>query len=151
MPLWKNKIKSFLVNLELTVVSLIVIIPVIWIVMSSFNKGKGLASASLLPKAFTMKNYIQLFNETEFLRWFLNSFQVASLNAVISVMLILLTAWVISRFNFRGKKMGSELLKNRLTLFVCRFQSEPGGYKVGILNLSGSMCRYGSRWCSQWT
>ena len=104
--MWKNKIKSFLVNLELTVVSLIVIIPVIWIVMSSFNKGKGLASASLLPKAFTMNNYIQLFNETEFLRWFLNSFQVASLNAVISVMLILLTAWVISRFNFRGKKMG---------------------------------------------
>jgi arabinogalactan oligomer/maltooligosaccharide transport system permease protein len=102
----KKHIKAFLVNLELSLVSLIVIIPVIWIVMSSFNEGKGLMTSSVLPKKITIDNYISLLRDTDYLIWFKNSLSIAVLNAFVSVILILITAWVVSRFNFKGRKSG---------------------------------------------
>jgi arabinogalactan oligomer/maltooligosaccharide transport system permease protein len=102
----KRKIKVLLVNLELTVVSLLVIIPVAWIILSSFNEGRGLMSSSLIPKKLTLDNYVSLFQDTDYLTWFKNSFSIALLNAFVSVILILITSWVVSRFNFRGKKTG---------------------------------------------
>lgn len=103
----KRRIKAFLVNFELALVSLIVIIPVIWIVMSSFNVGEGLmSSTAIIPKKLTLNHYVSLLRDTQYLHWFKNSFSIATLNAFTSVILILITAWVVSRFKFRGRKTG---------------------------------------------
>lgn len=102
----KRKLKAFLVNLELILVCIIVIVPVIWIVMSSFHQGKGLMTSSLLPKKMTFDNYISLFRDTDYLIWFKNSLFIALLNSFVSVILIMITAWVVSRFHFRGRKSG---------------------------------------------
>jgi arabinogalactan oligomer/maltooligosaccharide transport system permease protein len=104
--MFKKRLKMILVNGELLLVSLLVLIPVVWIIMSSFNKGQGLSTASFLPKELTLDNYINLFRETEFVKWFINTIKIAILNAAISVVLILITAWVLSRFHFKGKKQG---------------------------------------------
>ncbi len=104
--MWKRRVKAVLINAELILVSIIVLIPVVWIVMSSFNKGQNLSTASFLPKELTLSNYRKLFQETDFGNWFLNSLSIATLNALISVVLILLTAWILSRFKFKGKKTG---------------------------------------------
>lgn len=102
----KKHLKVILVNLELIVTSLIVIIPVIWIVMSSFNDGTGLATSSLIPKKLTLDNYRRLFQETNYVTWFKNTISIAVVNAFVSVILILITAWVVSRFKFKGRKTG---------------------------------------------
>lgn len=102
----KKYIKTILINLELIIVSLIVLVPTFWIVISSFNEGTGLASSSLVPKKLTIGNYIRLFTETNYLHWFQNSLSVALLNAIVSVGLILITSWVLSRFQFKGKRTG---------------------------------------------
>ena len=104
--MWKRRVKAVLINAELILVSIIVLIPVVWIVMSSFNKGQNLSTASFIPKELTLSNYTKLFQETDFGNWFLNSLSIATLNALISVTLILLTAWILSRFKFKGKKTG---------------------------------------------
>ena len=104
--MWKRRIKTILVNAELVLMSLIVLIPVVWIVLSSLNEGQNLSTSSFLPKTFTVDNYKRLLTDTEFVSWFVNSFNIAILNAFISVILILITAWVLSRFKFRGKKTG---------------------------------------------
>jgi arabinogalactan oligomer/maltooligosaccharide transport system permease protein len=101
-----RKIKSFLINLEMIIVCLIVIIPVIWIVMSSFNVGSGIMTSSLLPKKMTFENYVDLIKDTDYLIWFKNSLSIATLNALLSVILIMITAWVVSRFKFKGRKTG---------------------------------------------
>ena len=49
--------------------SLIVLVPVIWIVMSSFQPGSSLFSSSILPKGFTLQHYKDLFTETKFPMW----------------------------------------------------------------------------------
>lgn len=102
----KKKISSFLIHIELILVALFVLLPIVWIVTSSFQIGNGLASATLLPKEFTINNYKRLFIDTNYSSWFMNSFLIAALNATISVILIMLTAWVMSRFRFTGRKIG---------------------------------------------
>src|SRR5512138_2747408 len=102
----KKRINSFLVHLELIVVALLVLIPIVWIVLSSFNPGDSLASSSLIPKKFTLDNYERLFIGTNYLVWFKNSFLIAALNAIVSVVLIMITAWIVSRFHFKGRRSG---------------------------------------------
>lgn len=114
----KKKIKTILVHAELILVSVIVLIPVFWIVMSSFNAGQSLSTAGFLPKQLTLDNYRDLFLHTKFTYWFLNSLEVASLNAFCSVILIVLTSWIMSRFSFKGKKTGLLTLLV-LSMFPC--------------------------------
>ena len=102
----KSVMGWILVHLELIAVALFVIVPIFWIIISSFNKGNGLASATLIPKELTLDNYKNLFLNTNYAKWFKNSFVIAVLNAVISVALIMLTAWIMSRFQFKGRKTG---------------------------------------------
>ena len=102
----KKKLASFFIHLELVVVALFVLVPIVWIVASSFNVGNSLATASLIPKQLTFDNYVRLFKESNYIKWFLNSLSVALLNTFISVLLIMITAWILSRFNFKGKKTG---------------------------------------------
>jgi len=100
-----KRIKAILINLELALVSLIVLIPTVWIILSSFSDSVGLSS-SLIPKKLTLGNYKRLLVETHYMEWFKNSFSIALLNSFVSVILILITAWVLSRFSFKGKKTG---------------------------------------------
>lgn len=100
----KKRIESILVHIELIIVALFVLIPVFWIIMSSFNVGDGLASATFIPKKLTLNNYKRLFTDTNYLEWFKNSFAIAILNALVSVFFIVVTAWIMSRFEFKGRK-----------------------------------------------
>ncbi len=100
----KKKITSALVHLELILMCLIVLAPIILIVLSSFSNTTSLAASTLIPTEFTLNNYVRLLEETPYLTWFWNTLVIAVSNAVISVFVILITAWIMSRFNFRGKK-----------------------------------------------
>ncbi len=132
----KRKINWLLVHLELFVVALLVILPIFWIILSSFNEGNGLASASLIPKELTWDNYRRLFSETNYGKWFMNSFLVAALNAVISVLLIMVTAWIMSRFRFKGRKTGlmSILLLSMFPTFLSMTAIYTLFWNFGLLN-----------------
>lgn len=131
-----KKVKAILVNAELILVSIIVIIPIIWIVLASFNKGDGLSTSSLIPKHLTFENYVNLFKKTNYMTWFINTLEVALLNTVVSVSLIMVTAWIMSRFNFKGKKT-SLLLILILSMFPS-FLSMTAIYTLfNMLNLIG--------------
>ena len=106
MARFKKYIISSFLHLELILVSLIVLIPIFWIVISSFNASSGLASATLIPEKLTVNNYVKLFTETKYVMWFGNTLKIAIVNSAVSVMIVMVTAWVMSRFNFKGKKTG---------------------------------------------
>ncbi|MGL5761416.1 MAG: sugar ABC transporter permease, partial [Cetobacterium sp.] len=50
------------------------------------------------------KHYINLFKETDFPLWYWNTFRIAIANMCISVVITTLTAYVFSRYKFKGKK-----------------------------------------------
>lgn len=100
-----KKVSSFLIHLELIVMALLILLPICWIILSSFQAGSGLASSSFIPDKLTFDNYTRLFRDTQYAHWFVNSFEIALLNAVVSVLLIVVAAWIFSRFNFKGRKV----------------------------------------------
>lgn len=102
----KKKIKAVLIHAELILMSMIVIVPILWIVLASFQEGNALSSASLIPHRLTLDNYRRLLQDTGYPIWFRNTFMIAVVNAAVSVTLIMVTAWVLSRFDFRGKRTG---------------------------------------------
>ena len=106
MAKFKKVFVAALLHLELIIVSLLVLIPIVWIVSSSFNNSSSLASATLIPEKWTLANYARLFRETKYGSWFANTLKIAVVNSAVSVTIVMITAWVMSRFRFRGKKAG---------------------------------------------
>lgn len=99
-------IKTFLIYAILISIALLVLVPIVWIVGSSFNPSSSLMSATAFPKNPTASHYSQLFKETKFAAWYLNTLKIALINMVISVILTMLTSYAFARFQFKGKKVG---------------------------------------------
>ncbi|MGL5230084.1 MAG: sugar ABC transporter permease [Cetobacterium sp.] len=99
-----KKFELMFVYILLIIVSILVLLPVCWIVLASLQEGNSLFSSTLIPKTITFKHYVSLFKETDFLLWYWNTFKIAIANMCISVLITTLTAYVFSRYNFKGKK-----------------------------------------------
>lgn len=98
----KKKILTFAIHAELVLMSIVVIIPVMWILLSAFQSGNNVGSLDFTSLSF--KNFKRLFDETSYALWFLNTLKIALISTVFSVFLIMLTSWVMSRFKFKGRK-----------------------------------------------
>lgn len=88
----------------LILISVLILAPVVWIVGSSLNPGTSLFSSSIIPKEPTLQHYRDLFTETDYKIWYLNTLKIATINMILSVILTTLTAYVFSRFRFKGRK-----------------------------------------------
>ena len=76
----RKHIKMFFTYLELIIVAIIVLIPVLWIVGSSFGNSSSLANAKMIPENPTIQNYVNLFKDTNFKLWYGNTLKVATVN-----------------------------------------------------------------------
>lgn len=99
-------IEKIILYAILVMLCIITLTPVIWIVLSSFQSGTSLFSSSIIPKNPTLIHYKELFTETDFPKWYMNTFKIATINMVLSVILTTLTAYAFSRFKFKGRKQG---------------------------------------------
>lgn len=99
----ENKAITLLIYLFLIALSVICLFPVLWIVSASFNTGDALYSSSLLPKELTLKHYRHLFEKTDYVLWFWNTFKIACMNMLASLIVITTAAYAVSRFRFAGR------------------------------------------------
>ncbi|MGN0452921.1 MAG: sugar ABC transporter permease [Ruminococcus sp.] len=91
----------------LTVISVVWLFPVVYIILISFRGEQGFYSPNFFPKSFTFDNYIKVITDTStfyYVRWFLNTLKVAVLSCLLSTIIILSTAFVLSRIRFNGRK-----------------------------------------------
>ncbi|MBO3734367.1 sugar ABC transporter permease [Glycomyces niveus] len=100
----RDRVTTALLHLQLLAVAVVVVFPLLWVVGSSFGPGGGLANAGPIPADATLDNYAELFTQTDYGRWYLNSLYVAVLNMAGSVALSALCGWVFARIRFRGRK-----------------------------------------------
>jgi arabinogalactan oligomer/maltooligosaccharide transport system permease protein len=100
----RDRVTTALLHLQLLAVAAVVVFPLLWVVGSSFGPGGGLANAGPIPADATLDNYAELFTQTDYGRWYLNSLYVAVLNMAGSVALSALCGWVFARIRFRGRK-----------------------------------------------
>ena len=81
--------------------------PVAWIISLSFkSEGEtGAGSAQFLPKEPTFDNYKAIIDNPDFTRALINSFGIALIATVLSVIFATLAAYAIARLEFTGKRL----------------------------------------------
>ncbi|TCZ74700.1 sugar ABC transporter permease [Paenibacillus albiflavus] len=108
----KNRRKENLIRLTfsyilLTIIAICCLYPALWVIVSSMRPGTALFSPTFLPKKLTLEHYSELFNSTSIMfgRWYLNTLKIAFLTMLFSSALVLMTAYSLSRFRFKGRKI----------------------------------------------
>ncbi|MCR5753460.1 MAG: ABC transporter permease subunit [Acetatifactor sp.] len=90
----------------LTILSVIWLFPILWILLTSFRAEQGYYVGYFIPRGFTFDNYLNLFKNNSvipFARWWTNTFIVAVCWCVFNTLIILGTAYVLSRTRFQGR------------------------------------------------
>lgn len=88
----------------LVLTSIAVIYPIYWIVLGALNPGASLFRTSIVPTGLTFNHFRDLFENTDYLLWYKNTLFVATMNMVLSTILVVLSAYAFSRFRFPGRR-----------------------------------------------
>ncbi|KQR02643.1 sugar ABC transporter permease [Arthrobacter sp. Leaf145] len=106
----------------LTVLSAIVLIPVAYIFLASVNSDIGVANGEFWPSTFSLENYTKIWSSVGLAKGLGNSVLVAGATAVVSAAMSVSIAYVLVRYQFRGRL---SILRGLLAL-----QSVPGTLMV---------------------
>ena len=108
---------KFLTYSILIIVSLIFVFPCFWLVISCFSKSGDMYSFNgFFPSEYSFDSFKLLFTDTvmyNYISWFANTLFVAIVSSLLGTVLVILTAYTISTFEFRGRKA---LMKGALVL-----------------------------------
>lgn len=100
----RERLTLFLIYLVLTVTAIAVIYPIYWIILGALNPGSSLFRTSMMPTGLTFDHFRDLFVNTDYLNWYRNTLFVATMNTILSTVLIVMTAYAFSRFRFPGRR-----------------------------------------------
>lgn len=103
----RKTIGNIFVYIILTALSIIWLSPIVWIVLISFKKDKGMYMSTLFPKEYWFGNYKKLFTDTNIINFpqmFLNTLIIAIFCCIISTFFVLCVSYVMSRMRFRMRR-----------------------------------------------
>lgn len=102
-----KKIRDIASYVVLIVLSFIWLIPIFWVVMTSFRAEPGSYTSYFFPKSLTLNNYVKLLTDNSqfyFMKWFGNTLFVAVFSCIISTFFVLSVSYVMSRMRFKMRK-----------------------------------------------
>ena len=93
--------------------------PILWMFFSSIKSNTEIFSLppKLFPKEFTLKAYRAIFSDPTKVRFFLNSYLVATVVTILTLLVSILAGYSFSRYSFK--------LKKPLNLFIISTQAVP--------------------------
>jgi len=101
-------LKTVLHNGFLAILGGFWLIPIVWLILTSFSTEQGVNIRRFVPETWTLDNYINLFfhpdSVANFPRWFLNTLIVAIFTFIISTMFVLMVSYAMSRMRFKMRK-----------------------------------------------
>lgn len=123
---------SVITHSALIVVSLIFLFPCLWLILASFSKSGSIYTyEGFFPSEYSLDTFKTLFTDTamyNYPRWFMNTLQIAIFSSLIGTFLVILTAYTMSRFQFKSRK---KIMKG--TLILGMFPSFMGMIAVYII------------------
>ena len=112
-----SRIDSIVTHVILIAVCFVFVFPVLWLVMASFSKSGSIYDIEgFFADSLSLSSYKTLFTDTkmyDYPNWLKNTLFVSVFSSLIGSTLVLLTAYTISRFQFKGRKT---LMKSTLVL-----------------------------------
>lgn len=103
-----NVTLSYIVLITMVI---LIIFPLFVTVLSAFNGDNTLYSTSLIPKNFTLTgNYERLFEETEYVSWYRNTFILSLSTMVIGTTIVTIFSFIFSRYRYKGRHFSLTML-----------------------------------------
>ncbi len=98
-----RRIANLLIHIMLAVLAVIWVLPIVWIVLTSFRAEAGAYTTTFLPQGYTLDNYIRLLtdrNVLNFPKMFTNTLIISIFSCVISTFFVLSVSYSLSRMRF---------------------------------------------------
>lgn len=99
------KTGKFLPYLILIIGAIVMIFPFIWMLSTSLKAPMDIFNLNIIPDRPTLANYIQILEESMFIKWFLNSIIIAVITTISVIFFDTLVGYIIAKFDFFGKKL----------------------------------------------
>ena len=99
-----RRLANTVIYIVLILITVIWLFPFFGIVMESFKVNTQMMDGELFPGKFGFDNYIRLFNETDFLKWFGNTALMGVATALFQTLFVLMMSYALSRLRFKGRK-----------------------------------------------
>ena len=99
-----RRLSNGVIYVVLTVITLVWLFPFFGIVMESFKVNTTAMDGELFPEKFGFDNYVRLFTQTDFLKWFKNTAIMGIATAAFQTIFILAMSYTLSRLRFKGRK-----------------------------------------------
>ncbi len=98
-------------GLFLALVCIVVVIPIWNVVVTSFAQDKDVMGGVylLIPKSFTLKNYLKIFN-SGYMRGFYNSMFIAVVGTAIAMMITVPLGYALAQKKLMGRKIIMRLI-----------------------------------------
>ncbi|MCI9539663.1 MAG: sugar ABC transporter permease [Lachnospiraceae bacterium] len=103
----KKLITNTACHILLAILSVVWVLPIFYVILTSFRKEGGSYKSYIWPRGFTLDNYINLFsgnNSINFSRWFTNTLVIAIFSTILSAFFVLCVSYVMSRLRFKMRK-----------------------------------------------
>lgn len=104
----KKQVRFVLRHVVLLLLAAIWLVPIVWLVVTSFSGYKGINTAHFFPQTWSLDNYITLFlkpdSVVQYKAWFTNTLVIAIFTCIISTILVLMVAYTMSCLRFKGRK-----------------------------------------------
>lgn len=113
-----NRTSSIILhNVLIGALALFWLIPIIWLVCTSFSAYSGMNTSTFFPKEWSIIHYKKLFTPdtvAQFPQWFMNTLIIAIFTCIISTMFVLMVAYATSvmRFPMRKPLMNMAVILN---------------------------------------
>lgn len=151
----KQKTQLLLINVFLSFVCLLALIPILYSFLLSVSSGSGalITGLSGIIQGFTLENYRKILVEEPFLKWLSNSVLLSLGTMIIAMGTSVSASYSFSRFQFAGKKSAMQLLLllnafpqilSMLAIFrLFRLMNLLDSHIGLIFIYAGSMCIFG--------
>ena len=100
-----RRLGNTVVYIVLILITMIWLFPFVGIVLESFKVNTRAMDGEFWPVKFGLDNYIRLFNETDFLKWFKNTAIMGLATAFFQTFFVLSMSYTLSRLRFKGRKL----------------------------------------------
>ena len=93
-------LSNTVIYILLVIMSIIWLVPFVCIVLQSFRIESTWQVGYVIPQQWGFDNYVKLW-QTNFPRWYLNTFVIALVVAVVQTIIVLCMSYTLSRFRFK--------------------------------------------------
>ena len=85
--------------------SIIMIMPFVWMILSTFKDQSELMRfpPKFLPDKFSLKNYVEVFSSVPFLRYYLNSILITTVAVTLTLITSSLAGFAFAKYKFKGR------------------------------------------------